>query len=43
MQDAHYWIMKLNLKEHPEGGYYREVYRSLESIGGIQPYTTEIH
>ena len=35
MQDAHYWISKLNLNEHPEGGYYREVYRSGELIDGI--------
>jgi predicted cupin superfamily sugar epimerase len=35
MQDAQYWIRKLSLKEHPEGGLYREVYRSPESIEGI--------
>jgi predicted cupin superfamily sugar epimerase len=35
MQDAIYWIAKLNLKDHPEGGFYREVYRSGESIEGI--------
>jgi len=35
MQDALCRIMKLSLKEHPEGGFYREVYRSPESIGGI--------
>lgn len=23
-----YWIKKLNLLEHPEGGYFKEVYRS---------------
>ncbi len=27
-----YWIDKLNLQPHPEGGYYREVYRSAEYI-----------
>ena len=32
MKDANYWINKLNLKEHPEGGYYNETYRSDESI-----------
>ena len=26
--DAQYWIDTLNLKRHPEGGYYRETYRS---------------
>jgi uncharacterized protein len=25
---ASYWIDHLHLKKHPEGGYYREVYRS---------------
>jgi hypothetical protein len=27
-KDAKYWIDKLSLQKHPEGGYYREVYRS---------------
>ena len=31
---ADYWIEKLRLIEHPEGGYFRETYRSEESIGG---------
>jgi len=26
--DARYWIRKLQLEPHPEGGYYRETYRS---------------
>jgi predicted cupin superfamily sugar epimerase len=26
--DARYWIEKLQLNPHPEGGYYRETYRS---------------
>lgn len=25
---AYYWIEKLGLEAHPEGGYYREMYRS---------------
>jgi uncharacterized protein len=29
---AHFWINKLQLLKHPEGGYYREVYRSEEFI-----------
>jgi len=29
-----YWIKNLGLTEHPEGGYYRETYRSAEEIGG---------
>ena len=27
-RDAPYWMDKLRLKPHPEGGYYRETYRS---------------
>ena len=30
--NARYWINKLKLEEHPEGGYFREVYRSGEVI-----------
>ncbi|MCB0713664.1 MAG: cupin domain-containing protein [Ignavibacteriae bacterium] len=30
--NANYWINKLNLIEHPEGGYFREVYRSTHSM-----------
>jgi predicted cupin superfamily sugar epimerase len=26
--DARFWARKLGLKRHPEGGYYRETYRS---------------
>ena len=32
MKAARYWIEKLKLLKHPEGGYYREVYRSDENI-----------
>ena len=32
LQSASYWINHLKLQEHPEGGYYREVYRSGEFI-----------
>lgn len=32
MKDAAYWIEKLDLKRHPEGGYFRETYRSREVI-----------
>lgn len=31
-QGAKYWIEKLALDRHPEGGYYRETYRSGERI-----------
>ncbi|MEI6822226.1 MAG: cupin domain-containing protein [Bacteroidota bacterium] len=32
MKDANYWINHLQLLKHPEGGYYKEVYRSEELI-----------
>lgn len=32
MQDAAYWVRCLDLKPHPEGGFYRETYRAAESI-----------
>ncbi|WP_158797529.1 cupin domain-containing protein [Pedobacter sp. L105] len=28
IQNASYWIKQLNLLPHPEGGYYKEVFRS---------------
>jgi predicted cupin superfamily sugar epimerase len=34
MQTAHEWIQTLQLVQHPEGGWYREVYRSPDSIPG---------
>lgn len=30
--DAKYWIEKLGLQAHPEGGFFKETYRSAESI-----------
>lgn len=30
MQTAEHWITKLDLLPHPEGGYYKETYRSSE-------------
>lgn len=32
MRDKEYWIGKLVLEKHPEGGYFRETYRSEERI-----------
>lgn len=32
MKTAQFWIDTLNLQPHPEGGYYRETYRSNEVI-----------
>lgn len=34
MNDAAYWIQKLKLAKHPEGGYYRETYRDNRQIDG---------
>lgn len=34
MKTADYWIGHLNLEKHPEGGYFREIYRSNEEIPG---------
>lgn len=35
MSTAEYWIEKLGLEPHPEGGYFREVYRSEDTVGKI--------
>jgi predicted cupin superfamily sugar epimerase len=32
MRTAEYWIQQLDLQEHPEGGFFRETYRSHETI-----------
>ena len=32
MQPSEKWIKKLNLSPHPEGGYYKEIYRSNEIL-----------
>jgi predicted cupin superfamily sugar epimerase len=32
MHPAEYWITQLKLTPHPEGGFYRETYRSTENI-----------
>ena len=32
MKNAQYWIEKLGMEKHPEGGYYKETYRSEEVI-----------
>lgn len=31
-KDATYWIEKLNLNKHPEGGYFKETYRSTQKL-----------
>ncbi len=32
MSDAAYWIERLDLRPHPEGGYFRETYRAVETV-----------
>ncbi len=51
MQKAEFWIESLQLAPHPEGGYYRENYRSKGSypfsddtpFNGPRTYATAIH
>jgi len=32
MKNAEYWIEKLHLQKHPEGGYFKQIYHSDEKI-----------
>ena len=34
MRDPAYWIENLGLKPHPEGGYFKEIYRSPATVPG---------
>jgi len=34
IKNAAYWIKKLDLKKHPEGGYFKQTYISKEIIQG---------
>ncbi len=45
MLTADDWIARLNLQRHPEGGWYREVYRSPEIIaaGALPPRFAAAH
>ena len=51
MQKAEFWIERLQLVRHPEGGYYRETYRSSGSysftnttlFNGTRSYATAIY
>ena len=52
VHSANYWIDKLNLTKHPEGGYFKEIYRSAESVigdalpqrfGGARSFGTSIY
>ncbi len=41
---AQYWIDKLQLQPHPEGGFYKETYRAEGVIAGIERnYATAIY
>jgi len=49
---AQFWIQHLDLTQHPEGGYYREIYRSGEFIkkkglpgrySSFRPFSTSIY
>ena len=52
MKTADYWIEKLEMNPHPEGGYFKEVYRAEEShsavhlperFGGDRSHSTSIY
>ncbi len=52
MHAVDYWIKNLNLQAHPEGGFYKETYRSQENItasslparfGGDRNFSTAIY
>lgn len=48
MKNAKYWVGNLDLLPHPEGGFYKEVYRSSESFlpknfDGERNYSTSIY
>jgi len=50
-KDANYWIKKLNLEPHPEGGFYRQTYKAdqvllreaLPQFPGPRPASTAIY
>jgi predicted cupin superfamily sugar epimerase len=52
MTESEWWIRDLKLRRHPEGGWFREIYRSEETIprrslpvrfGGSRTYSTAIY
>ncbi len=48
MEEAQYWINKLDLKPHPEGGYFKEIYRGktmieLTGYDGLRNTATSIY
>lgn len=44
MPDAQYWIDHLAMQPHPEGGFYKETYKSPGAIKGLdRAYSTAIY
>lgn len=46
MQTAKYWIDQLQLRKHPEGGWFKEVYRAKDTFNtntGIRNTSTSIY
>ena len=43
MKTAQEWIEAMGLVPHPEGGFYRETYRSPRLLGGRTPVSTAIY
>jgi len=46
MKSSQDWVKQLNLEPHPEGGYYRRIYESLQSMdtpSGKRHSATAIH
>lgn len=40
---AEYWIERLGLKPHPEGGYYAQTYRAAQTLPNGRPVATAIY
>ena len=43
MSSPQEWIKRFNLQKHPEGGWYKEVFRSNVSLGNDQSICTHIY
>ena len=48
IEDAAHWVKHLQLHSHPEGGFYKEVYRSAKQVmrnppGGLKAACTSIY
>ena len=48
IEDASYWVKHLQLHPHPEGGFYKEFYRSAKQVtrnppGGLKQALTSIY